>query len=159
MFRSFKHTIAVFVGHIWNVVWLFLIEQVDCTENTMTSLRRNAWHVEIRLLSQPHHRSSLPARKWLNILPKWSCIASSERKHETYSTDHCCVKRVFLRFMCDINMRDHQQGERGGGTGLVRAPGVVCRASVDLHSLVHQSDGGTPSETLPSSIKTGTGAT
>lgn len=44
-----------------------------------------------------------------------------------------------------------------GQRGLVRAPGVVCRASADLHCLAHQSDGGTPSETLPGSTKTGTG--
>lgn len=47
-------------------------------------------------------------------------------------------------------------GRGGGRTGLVRAPGVVCRASADLHCLAHQSDGGTPSETLPGSTKTGT---
>lgn len=46
-----------------------------------------------------------------------------------------------------------------GQTGLVGAPGVVCRVSADLHCLAHQSDGGTPSETLPGSTKTGTGGT
>lgn len=46
-----------------------------------------------------------------------------------------------------------------GQTRLSRAPGVVCRVSADLHCLVHQSDGGTPSETLPGSTKTGTGGT
>lgn len=51
------------------------------------------------------------------------------------------------------------QSRERGQTGLVRAPGVVCRASADLHCLAHQSDGGTPSETLPGSTKTGTGGT
>lgn len=49
--------------------------------------------------------------------------------------------------------------KRGGQTGLVGAPGVACRVSADLHCLAHQSDGGTPSETLPGSTKTGTGGT
>lgn len=49
--------------------------------------------------------------------------------------------------------------EGGGQTWLIRAPGDVCRASADLHCLEHQSDGGTLSETLPGSIKTGTGGT
>lgn len=57
-----------------------------------------------------------------------------------------------------LGRAERERGE-GGETGLVRAPGVVCRANVDLHCLVHQSDGGTPSETLPGSIKTGTGGT
>lgn len=49
------------------------------------------------------------------------------------------------------------RAEERGQTGLIRAPGVVCRASVDLHCLVHQSDDGTQSETLPGSTETGTG--
>lgn len=52
--------------------------------------------------------------------------------------------------------------EKGGGAeegGLVRAPGVVCRASADLRCLALRSDGGTPSETPPGSTETGTGGT
>lgn len=59
----------------------------------------------------------------------------------------------------DSSRAGQSRAERGGQTGLVRAPGVVCRASADLHCLEHQSDGGTPSETLPGSTKTGTGGT
>lgn len=50
-------------------------------------------------------------------------------------------------------------GRVEGADRAVRAPGVVCRVSADPHCLEHQSDGGTPSETLPGSTKTGTSGT
>lgn len=51
-----------------------------------------------------------------------------------------------------------QRGE-GSQTRLVRAPGVVCRASAGLRCLARRPDAGTRSQTLPGSTKTGTGGT
>lgn len=59
----------------------------------------------------------------------------------------------------DVDSGRAEQSRERGQTVLVRAPGVVCRESADLHCLARQSDGGTPSETLPGSTKTGTGGT
>lgn len=45
-------------------------------------------------------------------------------------------------------------GGRRGQTGLVRAPGVVCRASAGLRCLARRPDAGTRSQRLPGSTKT-----
>lgn len=58
--------------------------------------------------------------------------------------------------------QEQQQGwwsREGSQTGLVRAPGVVCRASAGLRCLARRPDAGTRSQTLPGSTKTGTGGT
>lgn len=50
-------------------------------------------------------------------------------------------------------------GRRGVRQDMVRAPGVVCRASAGLRCLARRPDAGTRSQKLPGSTKTGTGGT